>query len=463
MYLAYTKQSKILSMVPENDGKVCPACILPLIQNENDFTNKCKKCNNVWQPEQLSKYWEQYAFVRMISHKMLPPYKANNSNTFFFYLKNTIIDNHCKIILVGLLIIYPFYIHNDPYWNITVLKTFVLSLLYTGIVLQSRASKKRIGQDPHCAACEYPKPPDNNPDSICSECGAEWNTPGNTIYGIAVENQPKQYLGMIIFFASFLFLINNNRIPGLYQWTASSMPDSALIDQYFNDRYNSNAKTYWNEIVSRNLNNQNHEKLISELISLRTDHFYSVNTSESTWLSNQITNDLMPDKYLEAYFHEFLSFSIHAPIEIPINNTITVNLDAKENNRNGIFDACIAFEGYFENTPMDADIQTEIIPIKRATKFVKNFFDDDIYYWKIQCTNPGNLQVGMVAWFIVVPANSASINKDIQWKTNNFSLPVIDLEITENNNDDIDDVPFVLPDDVIYYKRIVLNRIIKIQ
>ncbi len=439
---SYRREKQVLKVVPLHDGQFCPDCRRLMDHVEPNESN-CKKCNSVWPKDELRQYWEQFVLARKESAVWLAEQRIKHSpknriqaRLFTFAKAHPVLWPACITSIAGLIyIIYS--IIAQTYWATIIIRIITFTPIVLGMILMGNGAKRRRGNTPYCAACDYAKSPAQIEDTTtrCPECNAAWNEPGGTVYGQISQKPVLYYSGIALSIVGFLF-IYTNRLGPIAGITANATPTSILIQQLGHSIHPGGAA--WDEIDSRQLTEEELSTLANLVMDLRLEYSYFTATDASAWLDNHANSGALTGATLERYYEEMLVLQLTGPQSVGVGEPFTLTLEGMSNPpRSRGMEAKIVVDGFYvdDNTTPVGRRDGWNIALYLDTGFING---DDAYTmpaYTSTFSTPSKHTIKFTAWFVLLRSGT-------KWTTDPWD---------ENGN-------FILPLKADYAKRIVITH-----
>ena len=420
-YYYNRRQKRILDLVPEHNGRICPKCMLVMKKTDTAGSLRCPKCKAEWPDDEIVQYWEQLVLPMRESAMWLAEkqqkYSPHKSKRWFVRLaemqafaKRRPILWMCLFAVIIIPIYMAFIYRVDGNWYSVISQTIMILPYIFAFALIGRGMKQRRGKEAHCASCNYLKPPSGSADiPNCPECGHAWNEFGGTVYGTV---SPKPWLvvpGVLLFIIPmFMPLIRiSSTFSGIY---AKAMPTSLLIPYVSGYGHFVDAGA-WAEVNNRNLTQQQRDHLAELILNTRKEHDY-LDTDNSTWLNTQIKNKTINASLINRFFDERLQLTLTGPDHAVVGDAVTFHLEGK-NRSDGT--------GYRVMAIPDQLIQDDqIIP---KNEILTGQWEDCFLFdsnthggtrsaphqprpFKLTFHSPGKHTIHVVIWFTGLPAMS---------------------------------------------------------
>jgi len=435
-FLSIRKLRRTMILVPQHHGRVCPKCVIPMLDEEKEVSSRCPKCSAVWPNEEMIPYWEKVVLTPKESWEDLSATrdKYQTARTRLFPFINRMYRDH--FILANntpfLLLIIGYIAYEVVFGDDSLFRIFDQLWMFLPIVIAMcfffSGMKRRRGREEYCSSCEYMKPPENS-EAIprCPECGSKWNEPGGTVYGKVSSKPLLLIISFIIFFLPFLIL-SLHTFSSVQSLTSGVMPTAYIKAKVLSDPLADS--TLWNELSQRSMTTDERNEFAERLLDRRfEDRNYSF-TNGPTWLGAQVQSKAISDTLIERYFNEMLRMQLIAPEQAAVNESVTFSVSAENRSNFGAgYAVATTFEGYF--------VDDQIEPLYRATEWIDGCTLDDISKqspceypeecrtYSIQFDTPGTHTVRLIAWCVIVPSQTPITGlHEVTWLPNGQpSLP----------------------------------------
>lgn len=404
--------SRAQELVPSHDGKVCPECVI-VMEQTGDEQLTCPKCNGMLMWSDVRKYWDTFATDNRMSMKQRTELriKAGNARSFSWTrftekLRDSLAWKIGYFVAIFAIMAGVFAIAMGQ----SVLASFMhfvpMILLMFGVIMFMAGLKWPVADASFCAACQYQRPPDaaGPAPQRCPECGAAWNAIGGTRHGRTTRKPRLIFAGSIVAAIGFYATMH----PGsLSKLTTSILPTGSLIQQVTNPR-SGFVVDEWNEIVSRNLSDDETIALATGLLDRRNESF--IDRGGETWLAAQITANALPDDLVKRYYEEDLEIWLVGPTEATVGETVRIAAGSTHRAAAGMSPApFVLVSGFFvddETEPKGRRSQAiDGIMFGRERKFPSGDRADagDGPVLTLEPTTPGTVHVRLELWIAHLP------------------------------------------------------------
>gem|GEM_PF-3914008 len=190
-------------------------------------------------------------------------------------------------------------------------------LLATGVGFLIQERTHRLGDQLHCAKCEYPLTPADN----CPECGAPWTWPRTLVRGTRHRRRWLQA-------AAWLLIVTGTlaAVAGFSRHTlARLLPTSMLVTAAV--RPNGDFDVF-SELDRRALSPAERSSIINGLLALR-DAGHDHTSAQFFWLSRVAQSNLLTTAQLDRYCNSLLKLRARVVGEPRVGQSVRVELFAE--------------------------------------------------------------------------------------------------------------------------------------
>lgn len=325
--LQMRRQHRLMQMMLENSGMVCPQCRVPIEIGGEQRSVECARCGRAFAVEELQQLWSTLMLDPMPANQWWAKHSAGQGarGKAARWLMPEGRLHPIRMIAVqfalwttaGVLLALV----RGASLIAGSLQFMHMFLVMSGFFLAAAGWKMRAGDSRYCARCNYEQGPDPAALERCPECGFEWNAFAGTVRGQVRPNKPMMVIGVLIALLGFASIFAP--LTGA-NWQLKMLPTGPLIQETVTSRSFTMAE--WTELRTRTLSPDQQRRLATGLLDkrLRTAWF---TPDEDNWFAAQLAADALPDNLKMRYYREMLYIELIAPAQAKIDETVA--LDAK--------------------------------------------------------------------------------------------------------------------------------------
>jgi len=450
---SHRRERRVARLVPAHDGLVCPKCVAVIPAAE--CPARCPRCRRAYTVAELCVYWEQYALAAGSVSRSTHARQAGVPTALDARRRTALARAGFLLVPVAFVLIPLIWLRLSVLGSLRHNASLILMFLGLGggFALCMRY-RRRTGDSKHCAACDYQQAPTGGNPPHCPECGAEWSAPGGVVHGRRTGQPWMLGCGVALVLvgaAAGLVPLTQHKFDPLL----GLMPTNALISDIVNSR--SFTREQWTELKSRTLTPTQELRLAEGLLDrrVRTGH---LSGDDHTWLEQALAAGRLPESIRQRYYDEMFVAWLDAPSQVRRGQPFHVALGSDARNADSPLgaEALVFFSGFFigdDATPQARRVQPGLASLLDTTPFGMQpeeaarlpeerrqpAHPEYIPLAQLAAQHAGPLRVRMLLWFVVAPAGTQSLR--IQWQ---------------------DDLTPVMPPNVVYSRRIELERVIEV-
>jgi hypothetical protein len=172
-------------------------------------------------------------------------------------------------------------------------------------------SRRRIGDESHCAACGYEVGPMENRPRRCPECGADWYGSGALVRGRRQNDRLILWIGIGLIVLTVPFVWNRVFLRGL-EWRI--LPVGMLTPE-LRDPNGLVSDEAWTALTSRSLTPNESARIAEALLDRRLVD-YMLDGREIAWLEANLPTLTTRADLTDRYYQEWLQLDLGVPKQV---------------------------------------------------------------------------------------------------------------------------------------------------
>ncbi|MCB9854476.1 MAG: hypothetical protein H6818_02230 [Phycisphaerales bacterium] len=329
-------ERSIKRLVPECDGRLCPACRRSLTQLPD--VGECPRCGQPYTVKLLHRFWADYVLEPTNAGTWLLKMNAERAaSTKAFSLRRLYqlwfsSRSRLDYMVASLLVLYIIASYLlSVFLHVTFLGMFMKMLPYAfmmlGMSLLSRGWARRVGDERFCVVCAYPQAPEAETAEQCPECGGLWNRPGGFHRGRIVKTPWMMFTGATLLLVFFGLISIDLVAPG---WAPSmSIPPQELSTQELIEEVMDPLAGFttneWTILLSRTMTAEQELSLAEGLLAFRQSRGHFDQDSEG-WMHKRMQANALPKKLADRYYREMLEASLVAPKKVRAGQPFSISI-----------------------------------------------------------------------------------------------------------------------------------------
>jgi len=423
MVVMCRKHRRLIRIVPEHGGIVCPQCAMAMIEGDAAEHWTCPKCSRCFSGDDLLQYWVNVAhhpdkamwwrlnqrepvgvWIRLITAVKKNPWLSVGANC---------------VLWIGMGLILGLGTGSSVLFS---LFTFLhMALLMSGFILLGFGKKRRIGDEKHCVACDYPCGPMPAMPERCPECGSRWRGVGGTVTGMLVRRPRFMAAGTVLIVLSVAALF----APVTRGRQFNFLPTGPLITEVIAAPRGFTIDE-WKALRSRTLSKDQTLRLATGLIDRRLKQG-SLSNEDVLWIDAQIVAGTLPQELVDRYFREMLEISILAPATVKVNESVTLAMSTRYRHYTQP-GPLVLFGGYGVGGDLEPKARQDVTiagaSFGRKQQFLKSVSSHGVSpEATYQFNSSGSNTIRISLWVAIAPLTSAG--HTITWNADGTPVPPV--------------------------------------